>query len=62
MTEEEFNIFNIKKIYYDFNNKKILGQDISLNDNMLSKKYLSRAKGKSFIYEDGNFTLIKGSY
>ncbi len=64
MTDKEFNIFNIKKIYYDFNNKKILGQDISLNDNnMLSKKkYLSRAKGKSFIYEDGNFTFNKGVY
>ena len=64
MTDKELNIFNIKKIYYDFNNEKILGQDISINDiNELStKKYLSRAKGKSFIYENGNFTLNKGIY
>ena len=64
MTDKELNIFNIKKIYYDFNNERILGQDISINDfNELStKRYLSRAKGKSFIYEDGNFTLNKGIY
>ena len=64
MTDKELNIFNIKKIYYDFNNERILGQDISINDiNELStKRHLSRAKGKTFIYENGNFTLSKGIY
>ena len=64
MTDKELNIFNIKKIYYELNNERILGQDISINDiNQLStKRYLSRAKGKTFIYENGNFTLNKGVY
>ena len=64
MKDKEFNIFNIKKIYYDLNRERILGQDISINDinELSSKRYLSRAKGKSFIYEDGNFSLNKGIY
>ena len=64
MTDKELNIFSIKKIYYDFNNERILGQDILINDlNELStKRYLARAKGKSFIYENGDFTLNKGIY
>ncbi len=64
MTDKELNIFDIKKIFYDFNKKKILGQDISINDmnKLSSKRYLSRAKGNSFIYEDGNLTLNSGIY
>ena len=64
MTDKDLNIFNIKKIYYDFNNERIIGQDVSINDDnkLVSKKYLPRAKSRSFIYEDGNFTLKKGVY
>ena len=44
--------------------KSILGKDVSINqDNQLStKKFLPRAKGRSFIFEEGNFTLNKSTY
>ena len=41
----------------------MLGQDIEINeDNKLSSEnYLPRSKSKSFIYENGDFTLKKVS-
>ncbi len=63
MTDKDFNVFELKKIYYDFQKKNILGQDVVINDdNLSSKKYLPRAKSVSLIYEDGDFILKKGVY
>ncbi len=64
ITDKNLNIFEIKKIYYDFYKKRILGQDIEINeDNTLSSKnYLPRSKSKSLIYENGDFTLKKGVF
>ncbi len=63
MTDKDFNVFELKKIYYDFQKKNILGQDVAINDdNLSSKKYLPRAKSVSLIYEDGDFILKKGVY
>ena len=64
ITDKNLNIFEIKKIYYDFAKRRMLGQDVEINeDNKLSSEnYLPRSKSKSFIYENGEFTLKKGVF
>ena len=64
MTDKESNIFNLKKIYYDLFGKKILGQDVAINENnkISTRQYLPRAKSKSFVYENGDFILNKGVF
>ncbi len=61
LIDPESNIYELEKIYYDFEKQNILGKDIVVNnDNKLSKKnYLPRVKGKSYIYKDGSSTLKK---
>tara|TARA_B100000900_G_C20593746_1_gene722554 strand:+ start:462 stop:2864 length:2403 start_codon:yes stop_codon:yes gene_type:complete len=64
ITDKELNIYNVKKIFYDLSKKRILGQDVSINeDNPISSKdYLPRAKSRSFVYENGDFILKKSIY
>tara|TARA_B100001063_G_C16771326_1_gene561812 strand:- start:1780 stop:4167 length:2388 start_codon:yes stop_codon:yes gene_type:complete len=62
--DKELNNYDIKKLYYDFNNNRILGQDTIVNgDNKLSsKRYLPRAKSRSILFENGDVTLKKAIY
>ena len=62
--DKDLNTYEIKNIIYDLKNKKIAGQDLSLNSNntRLSKNYVPRAKSRAFIIEDDFLTLNKSNY
>ncbi len=64
LIDSELNTYSIKKLYYDFKQKKILGKDIAVNkNNKLSKKdYLPRIKSKSLIFENDQTNLKKTVY
>ena len=64
LTDKESNTYNIKKLFYNFSEKKIIGKDIEINreNKISSKNYLPRAKSKSLRSEDGNITLNKIVY
>ena len=63
--DEELNIYNLEKIFYDFDKKKIYGKEININQNnkFLSKKpHSPRSKSRSLIFEDDNLFLNKTVY
>ncbi len=64
LIDKDLNIYEIDKMYYDYNLEMIVGKDIEVNtDNKLSSKnYLPRIKSKSLIYENDNSTLKKTVY
>lgn len=64
LQDKELNTYKIKKLFYDFSEKKIIGKDIEINqDNKISdKNYLPRAKSKSLISENGIVSLNKVVY
>ena len=63
--DKEQNIYNLKKFYYDFNEKKIFGKDISVNQNndlISSRPNQARSKSRSLIFDDDNVFLNKTVY
>ena len=58
------NIYQIKKLFYDFRKGEILGKDVIVNEknDISSKEYLPRAKGKVLISKDGIISLKKSVY
>ena len=64
LTDKELNIYQIDKLYYDYDREMIVGKDIEVNiDNKISsKKYLPRIKSKSLVINDGISKLKKGVY
>ena len=58
------NIYQIKKLFYDFRKEEILGKDVIVNEknDISSKEYLPRAKGKVLISKDGIISLKKSVY
>ena len=63
--DKELNKYEIDKIYYDLNEKKIYGKDVVINENnelLLSQKHLARSKSRSLIYEKNSTTLKKTVY
>ena len=62
--DKDLNQYEIERLFYDLKQKRILGKDVSINnDNRLSKdEYLPRAKGRSLILERDNIILKKGIY
>ena len=64
LTDKEFNIYEIKNLYYNYKNKELLGKDIIVNqDNKLSsKRYLPRIKSNSLNIENRISTFNKAVY
>ena len=65
MIDEELNTYNLEKIFYDFNKKKIYGKDISINQNnniLSTKSHLPRSKSRSLILEGDDLFLNKTVY
>ena len=65
MIDEELNIYNLEKIFYDFSQKKIFGKEININQNnkfLSEKMHLPRSKSRSLILEDDNLFLNKTVY
>ena len=64
ITDKNLNQYELKKIFYDFKQNKILGKDIILNQNnkLTNERYLPRAKGRSLLIENDNMILKKGVY
>ena len=63
--DEELNVYNLEKIFYDFDKKKIYGKEININQNnkFLSEKLHSpRSKSRSLIFENENLFLNKTVY
>ncbi|MDA9653343.1 hypothetical protein N9T29_00300 [Candidatus Pelagibacter sp.] len=61
--DAESNIYEIKKINYDLNERKIYGKDVAINSNninLLSKKHLPRAKSRSIVIDE-NYSILKKS-
>ncbi len=64
LIDKDLNIYEIKNIYYDFQKKKLIGKDVTVNrDNSLSKiNFLPRIKSRSLILENGNLMFNKSVY
>jgi LPS-assembly protein len=62
--DNEKNTYELKKLYYNFDQKKIFGKDVQINrDNeLLDKKNLARSKSRSIIIEKNKTTLKKSVY
>ncbi len=62
--DKDLNQYKIKKLFYDLQQKRILGKDVSINeDNKSSKEeYLPRAKGRSIVLDKDNMKLKKSIY
>ena len=63
--DKGLNQYEIEKVYYDLNEKKIYGKDVIINENnklLLSKNNLARSKSRSLIYEKDKTTLKKTVY
>ena len=55
-TDVELNIYEIEKLYYDLQEKKLAGKDLVINkDNTISiNEYLPRVKSRSFSFDKKN--------
>tara|TARA_B100000989_G_scaffold282825_1_gene248229 strand:+ start:13124 stop:15526 length:2403 start_codon:yes stop_codon:yes gene_type:complete len=64
LLDKDLNIYEIKNIYYDFQKKKLIGKDVTVNrDNSSSKiVFLPRIKSRSLVLENGNLTFNKSVY
>tara|TARA_B100001057_G_scaffold400856_1_gene412203 strand:+ start:914 stop:3310 length:2397 start_codon:yes stop_codon:yes gene_type:complete len=64
VVDKNLNQYELKKLFYDFKQKKILGKDVSINQNNKSsnKRYLPRAEGRSLILTDDSMILNKSVY
>ena len=64
LIDKDLNIYEIKNIYYDFQKKKLIGKDVTVNrDNSSSKiDFLPRIKSRSLILENENLTFHKSVY
>ncbi len=62
--DKSLNQYELEKFFYDFNQKRILGKDVILNqdNNLSNERYLPRAKGRSFLIENNNMILKKSIY
>ncbi len=62
--DKNLNQYELKKLFYDFKKKKILGKDVSINQNnkLSDERYLPRAKGRSLILKDDSMILKKSIY
>ena len=63
-TDVELNIYEIEKLYYDLQEKKLAGKDLVINkDNTISiNEYLPRVKSRSFIFDKKRLELDKSVY
>ena len=64
LTDKELNIYQIDKLYYDYDREMIVGKDIEVNiDNEISsKKFLPRIKSRSLVIDNGISKLEKSVY
>ena len=64
LIDKNKNIYQLKKLLYNFKQEEILGKDVIVNENnnIASKDYLPRAKGRSLLFKSGNITLKKSVY
>jgi len=64
LVDKNKNIYQLKKLFYDFKKDEILGKDVVVNEknNISSKEYLPRAKGKVLISKAGIISLKKSVY
>jgi LPS-assembly protein len=64
LTDKELNKYSIKNIYYNFQEKKLIGKDVSVNENnnLSNNEYLPRVKSRSLIIENGNLKFNKSVY
>ena len=65
IVDKEKNIYEIEKIIYNFNQKKIYGKDVIINRdniNLQDKKYLARSKSRSVIIDKNETILSKTVY
>ncbi len=62
--DKNLNKYEIKKLYYDFEQNEILGKDTAVNQNnqMSTERYLPRAKGRFLLLKDGKMLLKKSVY
>ena len=64
LIDKNKNIYQLKKLFYDFKKEEILGKDVIVNEknDISSKEYLPRAKGKVLISKAGIISLKKSVY
>ena len=64
LVDKNKNIYQLKKLFYDFKKEEILGKDVIVNEknDISSKEYLPRAKGKVLISKAGIISLKKSVY
>ena len=64
LTDKELNIYQIDKLYYDYDREMIVGKDVEVNiDNEISsKKFLPRIKSRSLEIDNGISKLEKSVY
>ena len=64
LIDKDLNIYTIKNIYYDFQKKKLIGKDVTVNrDNSSSKiDFLPRIKSRSLVIENENLIFNKSVY
>ena len=64
LVDKDLNTYIIKNIYYNFQKKKLIGKDVTVNrDNSLSNiDFLPRIKSRSLVIENENLIFNKSVY